>query len=87
MQQKELMKKIEIQRRKELLQQSEIFCTECGAKLENFCFSSSADDAEAIKKNLAQCKKSGKFVGEFCAKLFISDGDPLDSLWEKEPKG
>lgn len=81
------MKNIEIQRRKELLHQKEIFCTECGALLENFCFSSSADDADAIKRNLAQCKKSGKFVGEFCAKLFISNGDPLDSLWEKEAEG
>lgn len=84
---KELMNKIEIQKRKEMLQQREIFCTECGALLENFCFSSSADDADAIKKNLAQCRKSGKFAGEFCAKLFISDGDPLDSLWEKDPEG
>ena len=84
---KELMKKIEIQRRKELLHQREIFCTECGALLENFCFSSSADDADAIKKNLAQCRKSGKCAGEFCAKLFISNEDPLDSLWEQEPEG
>lgn len=84
---KELMKKIEIQGRKELLQQREIFCTECGALLENFCFSSSADNADAIKKNLAQCRKSGKFAGEFCAKLFISNEDPLDSLWEQEPEG
>lgn len=81
------MKQIEIQRRNELLKQREIFCTECGALLENFCFSSSADDAEAIKKNLAQCRKSGKVIGEFCAKLFISNGDLLDSLWEKEPEG
>jgi hypothetical protein len=55
--------------------------------LENFCFSSSADDADAIKKNLAQCRKSGKFAGEFCAKLFISNGDTFDSLWEKDPEG
>ncbi len=84
---KELMMKIEIQRRKELLQQRKIFCTECDALLENFCFSSGADDADAIKKNLAQCRKSGKFAGEFCAKLFISNGDQLESLWEKEPEG
>ncbi len=80
------MKSIEIQKRKELLQQREIFCTECGSMLENFCFSNSADNADAIKKNLAQCKKSGKFAGEFCAQLFISSSEPLDSLWEKEPE-
>ena len=44
------------------------------------------DNPEAIKKTLAQCKKSGKFVGEFCAKLFISNPETLDSLWEKEPE-
>ena len=79
------MTKNEIPKRGDLLKQKEIFCTECGALLENFCFSSSVNDIDAIKKNLAQCKKSGKFVGEFCAKLFISDVDPLDSLWEKDP--
>lgn len=76
--------KTNIPNREELLKQKEIFCTECGAQLENFCFSSRVGDAEAIKKTLAQCKKNGKFVGEFCAKLFISDDDTtLDSLWEK----
>jgi hypothetical protein len=80
------MTKNEIPKRGDLLKEKEIFCTECGALLENFCFSSSVNDTDAIKKNLAQCKKSGKFVGEFCAKLFISDVDPLDSLWEKDPE-
>ncbi len=62
----------------------EIFCTECNSSLENYCFSDGVDDAEAIKKTLAQCKKSGKFVGEFCAKLFISNPETLDSIWEKD---
>jgi hypothetical protein len=61
-----------------------IFCTECNTSLENYCFSSGVDDADSIKKTLAQCKKSGKFAGEFCAKLFISDPNTLDSLWEKD---
>ena len=77
------MKKIEIPNREDLLKQRQIFCTECGALLENFCFSGSIYDRDAIKKNLDQCKKSGKFVGEFCAKLFISEDESLDSLWEK----
>jgi len=53
-----------------------VFCTECGIQLENFCFSSRADDIVAIRKTLAQCKKTGKFAGEFCAKLFIVE--PVD---------
>jgi hypothetical protein len=50
----------------------EIYCTECGATLENFCFSSGADDIAAIRKTLAQCKKKGRFSGDFCSKLFIA---------------
>jgi hypothetical protein len=54
-----------------------IFCTECGATLENFCFSSAADDLTAIRKTLAQCRKQGKFSGNFCSKLFIAHPEAL----------
>jgi hypothetical protein len=50
----------------------DIYCTECGATLENFCFSSAAEDLEAVRKTLAQCRKQGKFSGDFCSKLFIA---------------
>jgi hypothetical protein len=70
--------------RKKLLKQEAIFCTECGVELQNFCFSLGADNVEAIKMNLAQCKKSGKFTGEFCSKLFISGEENLDSMFEDE---
>ncbi|HEX7571842.1 MAG TPA: hypothetical protein VF514_02010 [Bacteroidota bacterium] len=55
----------------------EIFCTECGATLENFCFSSAADDLAAVRKTLAQCRKQGKFSGDFCSKLFIAHPEAL----------
>jgi hypothetical protein len=66
-----------------LLKEKQIFCTECGAYLENFCLSSDVEDVDAIKKSLAQCKKKGKFVGEFCSKLFIGDSETLGSLWDE----
>ena len=50
----------------------QVYCTECGATLDNYCFSDGADDLGAIRKTLAQCKKKGKFSGDFCAKLFIA---------------
>ena len=78
------MAKNEAAGRAAMLKEKEIFCTECGAYLENFCFSSGAEDVKAIKKTLAQCKKDGKFVGDFCAKLFIVDRERLDSLWEED---
>jgi len=61
-----------------LLEQKVIFCTECGVELQNFCFNGNADDIVAIKKNLAQCKKTGKFKGDFCSKLFIAGNDNLE---------
>ena len=67
--------------REKLLGQKVIFCTECGKDLENYCFSMGTKDINAIKKNLAQCKKSGKFVGEFCSKLFIAGDDDLEDLF------
>lgn len=70
--------------RDKLLKQKVIFCTECGKELENYCFSSGSKDIEAIKKNLAQCKKTGKFVGEFCSKLFIAGEEDLDKLFQED---
>ena len=49
-----------------------IYCTECGATLENFCLSADATDLVAIRRTLAQCKKQGRFSGDFCSKLFIA---------------
>jgi hypothetical protein len=61
----------------------EIYCTECGATLENFCFSTGAEDLGAIRRTLAQCRKQGKFSGDFCSKLFIAHPDALPVLSER----
>jgi hypothetical protein len=61
----------------------EVFCTECGATLEDFCFSSSADDLEAIRKTLAQCRKQGRFSGDFCSKLFIAHPEAVSGPFEE----
>jgi len=70
--------------REKLLKQKVIFCTECGKELENYCFSMGSKDINAIKKNLAQCKKTGKFAGEFCSKLFIAGDEDLEELFLKD---
>ncbi len=70
--------------RKELLAQKVIFCTECGAELQNFCIDDRADDPEAIKRTLQQCKKIGRFNGEFCSKLFIAGNDNLENLFTND---
>jgi hypothetical protein len=71
----------DLQNREELLKKPMIFCTECDAQLENFCFSHGADDIESVKKTLAQCRKNGRLVGDFCSKLFIADGKDLDDFF------
>ena len=63
---------------------AKVFCTECGTTLENFCFSGAADDLEAIRRTLAQCKKQGKFSGDFCSKLFIAHPKALDDPTDTE---
>ena len=70
--------------REKLLKQKIIFCTECGEELENYCFSKSSKDIFAIRMNLAQCRKSGKYAGEFCSKLFIADDENLDLIFDFE---
>jgi hypothetical protein len=73
--------------RDRLLQQKVIFCTECGVQLTNFCFTERAKDPDAVRKSLAQCKKTGKFNGEFCSKLFISNDDNMAELWDEDDFG
>lgn len=59
-----------------------VYCTECGTTLENFCFDRTAEDLQAIRKTLAQCKKQGRFSGEFCSKLFIAHPGLFPDLGE-----
>ena len=64
--------------------QKVIFCTECGTELQNFCFGDNANNPEAIRKTLSQCKKIGRFDGDFCSKLFISENDNMEDLWTND---
>ncbi len=50
-----------------------VFCTECGSELDDFAFSSKSKNKKSVLDNHHNCVKSGKFSGEFCSKLFISD--------------
>lgn len=61
------------------------FCTECGDELEDFAFSKNSKNKNEIKKKHYNCVKTGKFSGEFCSKLFISDDTILgDFLINKD---
>jgi hypothetical protein len=48
------------------------FCTECGDTLDDFAITDNAKDVQKVKDNFENCKKTGKFKGEECSKLFIA---------------
>jgi hypothetical protein len=53
-----------------------LFCTECGEKLDDFCFTDDAANIESVRRHHQGCKKTGKFKGEMCSRLFIASDDP-----------
>lgn len=67
---KKSKKKIEIELIEE--EKSDIkFCTECGDVLEDFSVSEQAKNPNAVIENFHNCKKTGKFKGEICSKIYI----------------
>jgi hypothetical protein len=61
-------------------EQKVVFCTECGEKLDNFCFNDSASDVESVKKHMEGCKREGRYKGDMCARVFIADDNNFDDL-------
>lgn len=59
-------------------EQKVTFCTECGDKLNEFCFDESATDVEAVKKHMEGCKREGRYKGDMCARVFIADDANFD---------
>jgi hypothetical protein len=55
-----------------------VFCTTCGEKLDEYCFSTDTENIEALKKHIAECKNNGRFTGGVCARFFIANPDDLD---------
>lgn len=70
MKRKKLIKKIELELREQEISDIK-FCTECGEVLENFSISDAAKDPKAVIENFHNCKKTGKFKGDVCSKLYM----------------
>ena len=49
------------------------FCTECNEDLDNFAFTAKSKNKKKVTANFANCKQKGKFNGELCSKVFISE--------------
>jgi hypothetical protein len=62
------------------LQEDVKFCTECDEQLDEFCFSDIVGDKEFIKKNHENCRKTGKFKGDVCSKLYIASDNDIDEI-------
>jgi hypothetical protein len=61
------------------------FCIECGEELEDFSVSKNSSKDAALKQH-HNCKKTGKFNGDMCARVYITKDedennlDPLNDL-------
>ena len=72
--------------RKDLSLAAVQFCTECGEELENFSVSNDSSSEAALKRH-HNCKKTGKFNGDMCSRVFITKYDEdenLDTLDDKD---
>ena len=62
-----------------------LFCTECDKELNIFRLTDMASDKKAVKTNFENCKKIKKFIGHYCAKMFIS-GTYTQKVLKKKKK-
>lgn len=70
----------------ESVQDKPIYCAECGDKLEDFCFSEDAKKPEVIRKHHEVCKKTNRFKGEQCSRLFIAEpSEPIKDSGIEDP--
>jgi hypothetical protein len=66
-------------------EQKVVFCTECGDKLDNFCFNESVTDVDAVKQHMEGCKREGRFKGDMCSRVFIADDKNISDLTSAVP--
>jgi len=60
------------------------FCTECNQALDNFAFTAKSKNMKKVQDNFSNCKKTGKFKGELCSKIFISEDQIFHTSSEEE---
>lgn len=60
------------------------YCIVCGEALDDFGISKDSEDITAVKKNFQNCKTTGRFCGDICAKVFISASEELDPFLNEE---
>ncbi len=53
------------------------FCTECNEELEMFSLQQGVTFEDALERH-KKCRKSGKFNGELCSRIFIMSDNIVD---------
>ncbi|MCX6137279.1 MAG: hypothetical protein NTV54_07280 [Ignavibacteriales bacterium] len=70
------------------MKENVVFCSECGAQLDEFWQTPESKDPALTKARSEWCKKQGRFTGEMCSKHFISNPDavlpPLDDAEDEQ---
>jgi len=62
-----------IQKKNKQEKHQDIYCTQCGEKLDDFCFSEDVKNLKAVKKHHEECKKVKRFKGDYCSRIFIAE--------------
>jgi len=60
------------------------FCTECNEDLNNFDIDPVIKGKVDVLANHENCKKTGKFKGDKCSKLFIEEADNITHISEED---
>jgi len=73
-----------IHKREESLSEEIKFCIECNDDLNNFDVDPMLKTKKEVLDNHENCKKTGKFKGDKCSKLFITEVENILPLDEEE---
>ncbi len=77
-------KKKSVHKKDEALTNDIKFCTECNDDLNNFDIDPMLKTKKDVIANHENCKKTGKFKGDKCSKLFITEEDDVPLPEEDE---
>lgn len=77
-------KKKLIHKKEESISEEVKFCVECDDDLTNFDVAPMLKTKEEVLANHENCKKIGKFKGDKCSKLFITEDENIGPLEDEE---
>lgn len=79
-----MKKKKSIHKKEESISEEVKFCVECNEDLNNFDIDPMLKGKKEVLANHQNCKKTGKFKGDKCSKLFIEEADDVSFPVEED---